>query len=224
MIVDKSKSAEDLHSWMIQDYGFAWLDVMEATAYARLRLFAFGDRVEQLWPPQQRLGFESSTDANMTTEQMKRFVNESFWAASVGTTSSYPMAALADCERAFLYNRTSSSALMRLLSFYDNVGAGQINPISMLDGRIAALGAERKLLTRCAQDPVSVGVNIAVLAGWATNGSFGDDGVHGGLFDRLCYRPFEGDFPFEEKTWHNHSHGLELVRDWWGSFSCPARP
>jgi hypothetical protein len=220
MIIDKTQSADDLWNWMITQYLFAWLDMMEYTPYARYRIFAFGNSVLQLWPLDGRLGFQRSGDTNLTAQQVKQQINTSFWAASVGGSNSQPHGALNDAWQNFLYNRSSSTSLMRAVNFYDNMHYGGSTGITMLDGRLVDLGVERKMITRCRADTTSTGVSLDIFAQWATNGTADPSGGdHGGLFDTVCHSDFGG-YAYPQNVWFNYSSGTELVREWWSLFSC----
>ena len=219
-IIDKSGSANDLWSWMITQYMFVWLDMLEYTPYARYRIFAFGNSVLQLWPPGGILGFQRSEDANLTLDGVKQQINASYWAADLGGSNSQPHNALVDAEQNFLHNRTSSTSLMRAVNFYDNMNFGSSLGINTLDGRLVDLGVERKMLTRCRADTTSTGVSLDLFAAWATNGTADSDGGdHGGLFDTVCHTDF-GVYAYPQNVWYNSTSGQELVHGWWNLFSC----
>lgn len=130
LIIDKSGSADDLWSWMIEEYTFAWVDLMQSLPNTRYKIVAFGSQTIQLWPLDGRLGFERANESF----DVKRHLNHSFWQASLGTSTSRPMAAVFDSKTSFETYPTSNHSLKRLVKFYDqSPGSGWTSVDRLVD-------------------------------------------------------------------------------------------
>ena len=217
LVLDRSPGADDTAGWQTGAYIQALLEAVESAPLAFYKVVAFGEAAVVLWPRDSAFGRSAGSQEGI--DAVVREINASFHAVEQGASGTVAyLNALLHANRTLDANRTSDSALLRLVSFVAGAPTSYTST-QLVHEHLNSGGVEQYIFTRSKADPQHNDIAPYFLSTLVTGGTYtASNSSVGGMIEEVAWRDFgAGDGTV---AWTNYTTGLPLATAAWGGFSC----